>query len=118
MEISHCATLWLGIMLYYYFSSKGAITSKIKHAIKLRKSHIVNYANHQHSPFARRRQDVSNFISPLSFGKSFMKIRSRERLSHIFDGRNKNKKNAKKTSAKHKRIRLLPEGGCVNKQLQ
>ena len=38
-----------------------------------RKSHSVNYANHQHSPFARRRHDVSN---PLSFGKSFMKIRS------------------------------------------
>ena len=47
----------------------------------LRKSHIVNCANHQHSPgggttFAKRRHDVSNYIPPLSFGKSFMKIRS------------------------------------------
>ena len=36
--------------------------------------HSVNYAN-QHSPFARRRHDVSNY-TPLSFGKSFMTIRS------------------------------------------
>jgi len=44
-------------------------------------------------------------------------------LSHIFDGRKKTKKKQKKlktkinkkTSAKHIRIRLLPEGGCVNK---
>jgi len=44
-------------------------------------SHIVNYGNHQHLPgggttFAKRRHNVSNYISPLSFGKSFMKIRS------------------------------------------
>jgi len=37
--------------------------------------------NIRHSPgggttFAKRRHDVSNYISPLSFGKSFVKIRS------------------------------------------
>ena len=83
----------------------------------LRKSHIVNYANHQHSPFARRRHDVSNYIPPpLSFGESFMKIRSAVPengcLIVLVDGK-KNKKN-KKTTAKHVRIHLLPEGGCVN----
>jgi len=40
-------------------------------------------------------------------------------LFHIFDGRKKtlkkNKKKQTKTSAKHIRIRLLPEGGSVNK---
>ena len=43
----------------------------------------VNYAiiNICHSPgggttFAKRRHDVSNYISPVSFSKSFMKIRS------------------------------------------
>jgi len=47
-----------------------------------------------------------------------MKIRSavpeNGRLS--FGGRKKNKKQKKnkKTTAKHIRIRLLPEGGCVN----
>ena len=30
----------------------------------LRKSHSVNYANHQRSPFARRRHDVSDSIFP------------------------------------------------------
>jgi len=29
-----------------------------------RQSHSVNYANHQHSPFARRRHDVANSIFP------------------------------------------------------
>jgi len=47
---------------------------------------------------------------PLSFGESFMKIRSAVPengcLIVLVDG--------KKTSAKHIRIRLLPEGGCVN----
>jgi len=38
----------------------------------------------------------------------------------LVDGKNKNKnkknkKKTKKTTAKHIRIRLLPEGGCVNK---
>ena len=49
----------------------------------LRKSHIVNYAKHQHSPFARRRHDFRQAAArrfklhfPLSFGESFMKIRS------------------------------------------
>jgi len=67
-------------------------------------SHSVNYANHQHSPFARRRHDVANYIFPVSFGKSFMKIpfsRSRERLSHILA----DEKKTKKTSVKHIRNR-------------
>jgi len=34
-------------------------------------------------------------------------------LSHIFDGREKTKTKKQKKSAKHIRIRLLPEGGCV-----
>jgi len=61
-------------------------------------------------------------FSPLSFGKSFIHenqfSRSRERLSSIFvtDGKKQKKtgkKNRKKTSVKHIRIRLI--GGCVNK---
>jgi len=38
-------------------------------------------------------------------------------LSHSFGGRKKKQKKTKKnkkTTAKHIRIRLLPEGGCVN----
>jgi len=56
-------------------------------------------------------------FSLLSFGKSFMKIRSRERLSHILWRTEKNQKKSKKTkktSVKHIRIRLI--GGCVNKR--
>jgi len=50
-------------------------------------------------------------FSPVSFGKSFMKIR---RLSHIlWRTEKKQKKTNKKTSVKHIRIRLI--GGCVNK---
>ena len=53
--------------------------------------------------------------SPLSFGKSFMKIRSAVPengcLIVLVDG--KKQKKTKKTTAKHIRIRLLPEGGCV-----
>ena len=84
----------------------------------LRKTHIVNYAKHQHSPFARRRHDFRQ-AAARRFKLHFPPIvwwkfrenpfsRSRERLSHSFGGR-------KKTSAKHRpiRIRLLPEGGCV-----
>jgi len=56
---------------------------------------------------------------PLLFGKSFMKIRSavpENGCLIFFVGRKKTKKNkkCKKKSAKHIRIRLLPEGGCVN----
>ena len=53
--------------------------------------------------------------SPLSFGKSFMKIRSavpENGCFIFFGGRKKNKKKPKKTSAKHIRYRLI--GGCVN----
>jgi len=52
-----------------------------------------------------------------------MKIRSAvppERLSHIFCGQKKNKnknKKKQKKSAKHIRIRLLPEVGCVNQSI-
>jgi len=57
--------------------------------------------------------------SPLSFGESFMKIRSavpgNDCLIVLVDGK-KNKKKQKKT-AKHTRIRLLPEGGCVNNDM-
>jgi len=44
--------------------------------------------------FAKRRHDVSNYISSLSFGKSFLKIRSAvpENGCLIFYGRKKNKK--------------------------
>jgi len=63
--------------------------------------------------FAKRRHDVSNYISPLSFGRSFMKIRSAVPengcLCLIVLVDEKNKKKTKKT-AKHIRIRLLPEG--------
>jgi len=52
-----------------------------------------------------------------------MKIRSavpdNGLLSHSFGGRKKTKKNKKqkqKTTAKHIRIRLLPEGGCVKRR--
>jgi len=52
-----------------------------------------------------------------------MKIRSavpeNDCLIFLMDGKNKKKQNqknkkTKKSSAKHIRIRLLPEGGCVN----
>jgi len=56
--------------------------------------------------------------SPLSFGESFMKIRSavpeNGRLIVLTDG--KKQKKWEKTTAKHIRIRLLPEGGRVNHQ--
>ena len=86
----------------------------------LRQSHSVNYANHQHSPFARRRHEVANSISPVSFGKSFMKIRSAipENGSHIFGGwktkteKKQKKTKTEKTSVKHIRYRLID--GCVN----
>jgi len=53
---------------------------------------------------------------PLSFGESFMKIRSAvpENVCLIVLVDGKNKKKQQKTTAKHIRIRLLPEGGCVN----
>jgi len=57
-------------------------------------------------------------FSPVSFGKSFMKIRSAVPengcLIVLVDGKKTENKKTKKTSAKHIRIRLLPEGGCVN----
>ena len=83
-------------------------------------SHSVNYAN-QHSPFARRRHDFRQAAarrfklhSPLSFGKSFMKIRSAvpENGCFIFLRKEKKQKKTKKTSVKHIRYRLI--GGCVN----
>jgi len=53
-------------------------------------------------------------LSPLSFGKSFMKIRSRERLSGILWWTEKTEKKTEKKSVKHIRIIGLI-GGCVNK---
>jgi len=80
---------------------------------KLRKSSTfaIRQAAARHSPSGGTTFQTT--FSPVSFGKSFMKIRSAvpENGCLIFDGRKKNKK---KTSAKHIRIRLLPEGGCVN----
>jgi len=56
-------------------------------------------------------------FSPLSFGKSFMKIRSgvpeNGCLIVVADGKKAKTKKAKKTYVKHIRIRLI--GGCVNK---
>jgi len=52
-------------------------------------------------------------FSPLSFGKSFKKIRSAVPAS-IFVANGKSKKKQKK-SVKHICIRLI--GGCVNKRL-
>jgi len=83
---------------------------------------IVNYAliNIRHSPgggttFAKRRHDVSNYISPLLFGKSFMKIRSAVPengcLIFLTDGKKQKTKKCKKTSAKHIRIRHPPPTG-------
>jgi len=63
------------------------------------------------STFAIRQAAARRFKlhSPLSFGKSFVKIRSavpeNSCLIVLVDG---------KKSTKHIRIRLLPEGGCVN----
>jgi len=59
-------------------------------------------------------------LSPLLFGKSFMKIRSAVRLSGIFltDGKKQKTKeteNREKTSVKHIRIRLI--SSCVNKNI-
>jgi len=67
---------------------------------------MTQIINIRHSPgggttFAKRRHDVSNYISPLSFGKSFMKIRSAVPengcLIVLVDGKKqkKNKKNCK-----------------------
>ena len=77
-------------------------------------SHSVNYAN-QHSPFARRRHDFRQAAArrfklhspPLSFGKSFMKIRSAvpENGCLIFlTDRKKTKKNKKKQKKTKKNI--------------
>ena len=61
-------------------------------------------------------------FSPLSFGKSFMKIRSavpeNGYLVFFCGGRKKTKKAKKqnKTSVKH--IRILLIGGCVNQALR
>jgi len=64
--------------------------------------------NIRHSPgsgttFAKRWHDVSNYISPLSFGESFMKIRSAVPengcLVVLVDG--KKSKKQQKTTAKH-----------------
>jgi len=77
-----------------------------------RQSHSVNYyANHQHSPFARRHYTMFQPpFSPVSFGKSFMKIRSavpENGCLIFFGGRKKNKKKqkSKKNICKHIRYR-------------
>ena len=86
-------------------------------------SHSVNYANHiniSHSPGGGTSLETT--LYPLSFGKSFMKIRSAVPengfLIFLTDGKKTKKNKKQKTSAKHIRIRLLPEGGCVNEDIQ
>jgi len=61
----------------------------------LRQCHIVNYANHQHSPLGGTTFQTP--FSPVSFGKSFMKIRSAvpENGSHFLRTDKKQKKNKK-----------------------
>jgi len=64
----------------------------------LRQSHSVNYENHQHSPGGGTTLQIP--FSPVSFGKSFMKIRSAvpENGCLIFfaDGKKHKKKTKKK----------------------
>jgi len=77
-------------------------------------SHSVNYANHQHSPGGGT--TLQTPFSPVSFGKSFMKIRSAvpENGCLVFCGGRKKREKTKK-SVKHIRICLI--GGCVNYKL-
>jgi len=74
----------------------------------------VNYANHQHSPGGGTTFQTPFF--PVSYGKSFMKIRSavpeNDCLIFFVDG--KKTKKTEKTSVKHICYRLI--GGCVNNQ--
>ena len=79
-------------------------TSRNQH--KLIRSHPPGGSTTLQTPF-----------SPVSFGKSFMKIRSAvpENGCLIFLADRKNKKKQKKTSVKHIRYRLI--GGCVNKRV-
>jgi len=73
--------------------------------------------------FAKRRHNVSNYISPLSFVKSFMKIRSAVPengcLIVLVDGK-KPKKNQKQKQKKLQNIyasasyRKAVAAGCVN----
>ena len=79
--------------------------------------------NIRHSPgggttFAKRRHDVSNYISPpivwWKFHENPFSLPENGCLIVLVDGK-KSKKNPKqKTTAKHIRIHLLPEGGCIN----
>jgi len=79
----------------------------------LRQSHSVNYANHQHSPFARRRHDVANSVFPGIIWKIRSAVPENGCLIFFADGKKtKKKQKQKKTSVKHIRIRLI--GGCVN----
>jgi len=85
-------------------------------------SHIVNYAKHQHSPFARRRHDFRQAAARrfklhfphLSFGELKVSWKSiqpflRTVVSYLTVGKNKK---SKKTPVKHTRYRLI--SGCVN----
>jgi len=89
-----------------------------------RKSHSINYANHQHLPFARRRHDFRQaaarrfklHFSPIVWWKFHENpfSYSRERLSHSFGGRKKNKKtkkNKKKTKKNCKTYMHPPPTG-------
>ena len=69
---------------------------------------------HQHSPFATRRHDVSNYISPLSFGRSFMKIRSAvpENGCLIFLTDEKKNKKQKKNKNKTKKTKKCKKIIC------
>jgi len=82
-----------------------------------RKSHIVSYAKHQHSPFARRRNDFRQ-AAARRFKLHFPPIvwwkfhenpfsRSRERLSYSFGGRKKQKKTKKKQKNKKTQLQNI-----------
>ena len=80
----------------------------------LRKSHIVNDANHQHSSFARRRHDVSNYIPPDRLVKvSWKSVQPFPRtvVSYLTVG--KNQKSQKKQKNTCKTYTLPPHRGCV-----
>ena len=92
----------------------------------LRQSHSVNYANHQHSPFARRRHDIRQAATrrcKLHFSRyrlvkvSWKSVQPFPRtvVSYFSWTEKKTKKN-KKTYVKHIRYRLI--GGYVNKTVQ
>ena len=87
----------------------------------LRQSHSVNYANHQHSPFARQRHDFRQVASrrfKLHFPRyrlvkvSWESVQPFPRTVVSYFLRTEKKTKNKKTSVKHICYRLI--GGCIN----